>query len=221
VAIEQVLFDLNGTLFDPAAMAEPLGNGSEGLVEEILGDAVLLGMVETLTGSYRDFSELLRAGASRRLALRGQDDRVDAVLAGAQEMRPYPDARAAIETLRDAAIGAGVLTNSSTDAARSLVANGDLPPLAPIVGTDQVQTFKPDRRIYERGVEAAGRRPDEVVLITAHAWDAIGAKRAGLRAAWLWRRERARPPIDPAPDLEAPDLATAAARIAGAGEGYG
>ena len=214
--IEQVVFDLNGTLFDPAAMAEPLGNGGEGLVEEILGDTILLAMVETLTGSYRDFSELLRAAASRRLALRGQDDRLDAVAAGAKEMKPYPEARAAIETLREDGIGAGVLTNSSTDAAQSLVANADLPPLAPIVGTDQVQAFKPDRRVYERGAEAAGRRADEVVLVTAHAWDAIGAKRAGLRAAWISRRERARAPIDPAPDFEAPDLATAAARIASA-----
>ena len=211
--IEQVVFDLNGTLFDPAAMAEPLGHGGEGLVEEILGDTILLAMVETLTGSYRDFSELLRAAARRRLALQGQDDRLDAVVAGAKEMKPYPEAPVAIETLREAGIGAAVLTNSSTDAARSLVANAELRPLAPIVGTDQVGAFKPDFRVYERGVEAAGRRPEAVALITAHAWDAIGAKRAGLRAAWVSRRERARPRIDPAPDLEAPDLATAAARI--------
>jgi 2-haloacid dehalogenase len=214
VPIKQVLFDLNGTLFDPAAMAAPLAaEGAEELVGEILGDTVLFAMAETLSGSYRDFSELLRAAASRRLALAGRTDRLDAVVAAAKEMRPYPDAAAAIETLRDAGIAAGVLTNSSTETARSLVEAADLPDLEPIVGTDEVRVFKPDRRVYERGIEAAGHQPDEVLLISAHNWDAIGAKRAGLRAAWASRRERVRAPLDPAPDFEAPDLAEVAAQV--------
>jgi hypothetical protein len=72
VAIRQVYFDLNGTLFDPSVMAEPIGGaGADDLVEEILGEAVLLAMAETLSGSYRDFAELLRAATFRRLALAG------------------------------------------------------------------------------------------------------------------------------------------------------
>jgi hypothetical protein len=55
VAIRQAYFDLNGTLFDPAAMAEPLGGeAADDLVDEILGEAVLMAMTETLSGSYSE-----------------------------------------------------------------------------------------------------------------------------------------------------------------------
>jgi FMN phosphatase YigB (HAD superfamily) len=83
---------------------------------------------------------------------------------------------------------AGVLTN--TEAARSLIAAADLPDLDPVVGTNQVRAFKPDRRVYEHCVEASGRAPGEVVLITAHGWDAVGAKRAGDRERGQHRRQR-------------------------------
>jgi len=216
VRISQAFFDLNGTLFDPAAMGTPLeGEGRDLLVDEMLDGAVRLAMVETLTGSYRDFADLLRASASRTLALAGQADRLDEVASAVLEMRPYADGIAAVETLRAAGIAVGILTNSSTEAARSLIAKAELPDLDPIVGTDQVRAFKLDRRVYERGVEAAGRPAGEVVLITAHSWDALGANRAGLLAAWIAARERARPPIEPAPDFEAADLLGAAEQIAG------
>jgi 2-haloacid dehalogenase len=211
--IQQVFFDLNGTLFDPSVMARPLGtDGSDGLVEEILGDAILYAMAETLSGSYRDFSELLQAAAARRLALAGKPDLVDEVTSAARTMLPFPEAEEAVAKLRSAGIGAGVLTNSSTATARSLLAGSGLE-LDPVIGTDQVRAFKPDPRVYRRAVEASGHAAGEVVLITAHAWDAIGAKRAGLNAAWVSRRERLRPQVDPAPDFEASDLADAAGRI--------
>jgi 2-haloacid dehalogenase len=215
VAVRQAYFDLNGTLFDPSAMAEPLG-GEEGsdVVNEILGDAVLLAMVETVTGSYRDFAELLRAAAARQLTLAGLEGRLDELASAAQRMRPFPDAAEAIATLRSAGLEVGVLTNSSTDSAESLVSRSGLG-LDPIVGTDQVRAFKPDRRVYERGAEAAGCSVEEVALITAHGWDAIGAKRAGMLAAWVARKERLRPRIDPAPDLETETLLEAARRIVG------
>lgn len=208
--IRQVYFDLNGTLFDPSAMAEPLGGaGAEELVREILSEAILLSMAETLSGSYRDFAELLRAAAARRLALVEKEDRVDDVVSAARRMQPFPDAGQAISTLRAADIGAGVLTNSSTESARTLVAGAGLD-LQPIVGTDQVEAFKPDRRVYERGAAAAGWAVDETALITAHGWDAIGAKRAGMLAVWVSRKERVAPRIDLGPDLEAESLAQAA-----------
>lgn len=208
------LFDLNGTLFDPGVIAKSLpADLNDGSVEAILGDAVLLGAVETMTGSYRDFAELLRVAAGRQLELGGRLDALDTVMAAVRRMRPFDDAPDAISTLRAAGIGVGVLTNSSTETARSLLVGAGLD-LEPVVGTDEVEAFKPDPRIYGRGVEATGENPGDVVLITAHWWDALGAKRAGLQAAWVSRREGIRPRVDPAPDYEAGDLAAIARQIA-------
>jgi 2-haloacid dehalogenase len=217
VPIKHVLFDLNGTLFDPVAIAEPLGDqvSAGTLVDEILGDAVLFAMAETLSGGYRDFSELLRAAAARRLALAGEPDRVEDIVSAAGRMEPFPEAEAAIESLRSAGIGAGVLTNSSTATAKALVAGAGLD-LEPVVGTDQIRAFKPDPRVYARGVEAVGASPAEVALITAHGWDALGAKRAGLTAVWISRKERVAIGLDQAVGVQAADLVGAAEWIAAA-----
>ncbi|MGH2985849.1 MAG: haloacid dehalogenase type II [Solirubrobacterales bacterium] len=215
MAPTRALFDLNGTLFDPSPMAEPLPREADGarFVQDVLDDAVLLAAVETITGSFRDFAELLRAAAARHLSAFGEPEMLDAVMEASKRMPPFPEASVAIEALRSAGVQVGILTNSSRDAACSLLSRAGLE-LEPVVGTDDVGAFKPDRRVYERGVEATNARPSDVVLVTAHWWDALGAKRAGLRAAWISRNEAVRVKVEPSPDYEAGDLAEIAGQIA-------
>ena len=213
MAIRQAFFDLNGTLFDPSVLAEPLDEGFDALPAQILADAVLLAMAETVTGGYRDFGELMSDAAKRQLALLGVEDRLEEVMGAARRMRPFPEARSAVERLRSAGVAAGVLTNSAAKTARSLIAGSGLE-LGPIVGTDEVRAFKPHPRVYRHAVEVVGAAPEEVVLITAHGWDALGAKRAGLKAAWLSRTERVPMLGGEAPDFETADLRDAANQIA-------
>lgn len=208
---EHVFFDLNGTLFDASVMAEPVGAGPD-FVDAILGDAVVLAMVATITEFPTEFAKLVEAAARRQLEIIGKGERLSEVVAAAGRMRPFPDAAEAIGTLRAAGFGVGVLTNSSTATAEALIAATDLE-LDPIIGTDQVRAFKPDRRVYERALEVVGSTAAETFLISAHWWDAIGAKRAGLRTGWISREEALRPAIGPAPDHEAEDLATIAGAI--------
>ena len=212
MAIRHALFDLNGTLFDPAAMTAGLGPEGKGLHEPILADTVLLAMAETARGSYRDFAELLRAAVARRLELAGIGERLEDVIEATRGMAPFPEAGEAIGALRSAGIGAGVLTNSSTATAERLVAASELS-LEPIVGTDSVGAFKPDRRVYERGVEVLGLRAEEVVLFSVHSWDVAGARAAGLRTAWISRKERLPLLVEGEPDFSGDDLASAARAV--------
>ena len=68
-----VLFDLNGTLVDPAVMAQPLGDtaADEDLVSAAVDDAIQLAMVTTLTGREAAFADLVRAGLRPAAAARG------------------------------------------------------------------------------------------------------------------------------------------------------
>lgn len=211
----QAFFDLNGTLFDTAAMAGPLGGeqADERLITEALSDAITLAMVETITGSYRDLPELLGAALRPRLEREGRAEQLDAVLAAAAEMQPRPDAASAIATLRGAGYRVGVLTNSSTAFAEQLLDRAELD-LSPVVGSEQVGAFKPDRRLYERGLAVAGAEASETVLISAHWWDALGAKRAGLLAGWSAQKEGRRVDAEPEPDFTGEDLAAVAQAIA-------
>ena len=210
--VEHAFFDLNGTLFDPSPLGEPLG-GDDGFVAAVLDDAVRLAMIATMTRTYCDFSVLLEAAARGRLEDAGKTDLLSDVTTAAGRMRPFQDAADAVRILRGAGLGVGVLTNSSAATARELIAASDLE-LEPILGSETVQAFKPDPRVYAQAVDSVSAGAENVILISAHWWDALGAKRAGLRAGWVSRTEGRRPAIEPAPDYEAHDLVGLAATIA-------
>ena len=219
-ALSHVLFDLNGTLVDPSAMAEPLGGGAGArrLVQASLDEAATAGMVESLTGSYRPFSELLRAAVRSRLEAHDLEDALDGVMDQARRMPPFPDSGPAVALLAESGISAGVLTNSETDAARALLRDG-LDRLDPVIGSDRAGAFKPDPRLYGHAVQEVGATPEEVLLISAHWWDVIGAKRSGLSAAWVARRG---PRLEhgPKPDVGGDDL-MAVVHALGAGQTTG
>jgi 2-haloacid dehalogenase len=213
-----VLFDLNGTLLDPGGMAEPLGGGdcNRRLVTEAFHEALLLTMADTLSGGgYRPLPEYLRAALERVLRANGRGLEVlDAAMERAAAMAPYPEAEAALSRLRGADLRSGVLTNSTTESAeRALATAGLRERFDAVIGSDQVQTFKPHPRIYQRAVERLVEQPDDIVLVAAHGWDVMGAMRAGLRGAWVARSERWLVPVVPEPDVRGEDLEEVVGKI--------
>jgi len=210
-----VLFDLNGTLLDPGVMADPLGAPAR-LGTQVLDDAVWQAMAGTLAGTYRPLTDYLRAALERRAELDALDGgRIDAALAQSAAMPPFPEAALAIDALLAAGLRLGVLTNSAVDVGEAALAAAGLRDRFELVlGSDEVQAYKPDPRVYAHGVQRTGIAADEIVLVSAHWWDVMGGARAGLRTAWVGRRERALLATVPEPDYRGVDLLQTAASIA-------
>jgi 2-haloacid dehalogenase len=210
-----VLFDLNGTLLDIACVAEPL-HGDRELVEGAFQEALLHTMADSLSGApYRPLPNYLRAALERRMHAAGWDHApLDAAMKRAAAMDPFPDAAAALGILREAGINTGTLTNSATEAAELALDRAGLGALMDaVIGTDLAGVFKPHPRVYGTAAERLGVQPGEICLVAAHAWDVSGAMRAGLRAAWVARRERWLIPTALEPEIRARDLADAARQI--------
>jgi 2-haloacid dehalogenase len=113
-----------------------------------------------------------------------------------------------------------VLTNSGTESARlALEAAGLRELVDKVVGADAVEAYKPDHRVYEAGVLVGGAPAAETWMVAAHWWDVAGAKRFGMKTAWIGRDEGALLPTVPPPDVLATDLADAVARIVAQQEG--
>jgi 2-haloacid dehalogenase len=217
--VRLVLFDLNGTLLDPSVMAEPLGGGDaeRELVARTLDDAVAAAMTLTLGGRYAAFADLLLAALERRLELAGRDPAgAGAALEAMGRMPPFPEAGAALDRLAAAGLALGVVTQSATDTAEAVLARAGLRErFSLVLGSDAVGAFKPDPRPYRAALAAAGvDAPGEACLVAAHWWDVTGAKLAGLRTAWVSRRDRVLPASVPEPDVRGADLAAVAEGIA-------
>jgi 2-haloacid dehalogenase len=209
-----VLFDLNGTLVDPGAMTATWPGG-RGVALSILDEAVAQAMVDTITGEFRQFPDYLRAALGHRAALAGLGEAaVEQGARAAQALPAFPDAAPALASLRAAGMHVGVLTNSAADSAgRTLEAAGLSEHVERVLGADAVGAYKPDRRLYEHALRELGVAAAGAWLVAGHWWDVTGAKRAGMRTAWVGRDEGTLLPGTPAPDVLAPELASAAQRI--------
>jgi 2-haloacid dehalogenase len=195
-----VVFDAMGTLFELTPLQERLGaHATEAWFERILHSAATL----TILGEFVPFTELARTTLATTAAKLELELDQDDVLAQLQQLPPAPDARAALEL----AGRAFVLTNGGRDGGENLLKAAGLDDLVErVFGVDEVKAYKPDPRPYRLVLDELG----DARLVAAHAWDVVGAARAGMDAVWVNRDERAWPfPDEVAPHATAPGLVEA------------
>lgn len=208
-----VVFDLNGTLTDPAAIGEPWTLPELG--GAVLESALLSAFAETLTGAYHDLSEHVAAALRLQVARRSLDpELIEQGLQRAKQLPAFPEAAAALDHLREHGRRLAVLTNSGADAGRAtLEAAGLADRFDAILGIDAVRRFKPHPATYRHALEALGERAETTFMVAAHAWDLAGARSAGLRTVWIARDPGGYPAVLPDPEISAPDLLAAAQDI--------
>ncbi len=129
---------------------------------------------------------------------------------------PWPDAVAGLTAMRERHIltplsngGVGLLTR---------LAKGAGLPFDCILSAEMAGTYKPDPRVYGLASAYFDVPADRVLMVACHPSDLEGAKRAGLRTAYIPRaREWGTGGTTPEPpeqvDLVADDLVALAARI--------
>ena len=206
-----VVFDLNGTLTDVAALAAPwAGSAPSRFGAEVLDEAVQMSMVDTLTGTFRRFPDLLHGALVRRAILSGLSlEPVEEAMEIAAALPARPEAAVALEHLHVEGFRVAVLTNSAAVAGRhTLDAAGLLVQVDRLDGADAVRAYKPHPSVY--GLTVA---PERAWFVAAHWWDVTGAARAGFSTAWVSADDVVLPETAVVPDIEAPDLLSAVREI--------
>jgi 2-haloacid dehalogenase len=209
-------FDVYGTLVDPLEMRSHL----EAIAGDLAGQMARLWREKQIEYTFRralmqkyenfDVSTeqaLIFAANSLKLNLR-EEDRAKLIEAY-RRLPAFPDALPAIRTLKSAGFKLAAFSNGVEASLRALLENsGILPYLDAVISVDDLKTYKPDPRVYRYLAERLGLPLENTWLASSNGWDAIGAKAAGLRAAWIKRN--AEDLLDPwgiNPDLVASNLA--------------
>ena len=123
-------------------------------------------------------------------------------------LQPWPDAPAALRTLRQGGVRLGFLSNftpAMLDAALRRSGLGDL--FEHVLSTDRARTFKPDPHAYQLGVDALRLPPDQIAFAAFAGWDAAGAKRFGYPTFWVNRMQAPPEELGVRPDASGPSLA--------------
>ena len=225
-SVRALVFDVFGTLVDwrSAIAAAFAGAGVPGDPGELADDwrARLwpaTGAVNQGERAWADLDELQRGTLAELLADRGAE-----LAAAAQEelvqawhrLDPWPDVREGLKALRAKRVVAA-LSNGHVALLVDLARHGDLR-FDCLLSAELPRRYKPSREVYLTGARLLGRAPEEVMLVAAHPLDLEGARRAGLRSAFVDRPLEhgpgSPPREDPAADVSAGDLLELAERLA-------
>ncbi len=129
-----------------------------------------------------------------------------------EKLEPFPDVVPALERLRAAGYKLAVLSNGDRDMLQAA---------APCIGfafdcvisVEEAGYFKPHWKTYAKACEIIGAERSSILFVANHAFDCIGAKAFGLRAAFVDRRKRPFGETPHQPDLVVGDFAELAAAL--------
>ncbi len=214
-----IVFDVNETLLDMSAL-DPLfadAFGDKGVRRTWFAQTIANVLTATLLGSYADFGDMQRAAlemTARRRGIAIDPERARRILRGTASLPPHGDAIAALSRLREEGFRLAVLTNGTLATVEAQLEAARLRPFFDVVlSADTVRRFKPALETYVFAAERLGTPPRDLLMVATHDWDVTGAMNAGYRAAFVARHGAALNPLEPAPELSAPDLRSLAETI--------
>ena len=213
------VFDVNETLLDLGALNPHFERifGDASTRQAWFGQFLALWLTEMVTGEYKDFGTI-GGGALEMVAERQgvdlSDEDKQQILGGMQELPPHPEVEENLSRLRDAGIRLAALTNSTQQVADEQINNsGFRDYFEQVLSADAVQRLKPALEPYRMTAESLGVEVGQVRLVAAHAWDVVGAMRAGCAAAFVARPGMVLNPLAERPDVVGSDLREVADQI--------
>ena len=181
-----LVFDLNGTLLDTSTLRPHFERmfGDGKLLEQWFGQVLLYSQTVTLTREFMEFGEIVRS-ALRMLA---------------------------------AACGVTLKKGDAEELGRAMQS---LPPFAEgledffeeTISVDEVGKYKPAEETYRWAADELDLRTREILMIAAHPWDLMGARKAGCETAFVRRPGTAWISITEPPEFTARDLDDLASQL--------
>jgi 2-haloacid dehalogenase len=217
-----IVCDVNETLLDVAALEPDFKDvfGDARVLQDWFATVLLYSEVATLAGPYADFASI--AGAALDMMATGRNvavspDNRTRILQGMLKLPAHADVRDGLQTMREAGLRLVTLTNSAPAAVQQQLANAGLASFFErSFSVDTVRRFKPAPEAYRSVADALGVPVGQLRLVAAHAWDIVGALRAGCAGAFVSRPGKVLYPLGPQPDIVGPDFRAVARAIVAA-----
>jgi 2-haloacid dehalogenase len=213
--VSTYVFDAYGTLFDVHAAITrhraAAGADADRFSEVWRAKQLEYTWTLTLAGHYTEFWTLTERALDFAFARVPSVDRalrarlLDAYFA----LDAFPDARAALASLKARGARTAILSNGSPRMLAGAVEGAKLGDhLDAVLSVDAIRMYKPRREVYALATDAFKIAPGDVAFVSSNRWDVMGAASVGFRTAWV---DRARLPdeyTDRAPVHVVSDLAS-------------
>jgi 2-haloacid dehalogenase len=138
--------------------------------------------------SYREIGHRSVAFVLERAGIDHTIDDVRSLVAQIETLRPFPEVPEALARMRSR-YKLAVLSNGDPDMLEAAKQHHGIA-FDRVISVSAASSFKPHVATYSKAAELMEVRLDEVLFVANHAFDCIGAKSAGMRSAFINRRNR-------------------------------
>ena len=153
---------------------------------------------------YREIGHRSLAWVLERARIPHTLDEVRHLVAQIEKLPPFPEVPAALVRLQTR-FRIVVLSNGDPDMLEAAKPYHGIP-FDAVISAAAANAFKPHVATYTRAAEILGVPLDAVLFVANHAFDCVGAKSAGMRAAFVDRRKRPFGATPHQPDLVVADM---------------
>jgi 2-haloacid dehalogenase len=191
--------DIYGTLIDPLAIKKALFthlvDEAGAFAETWRSKQLEYSFRRGLMGAYRDFSHVTRAALDFACDTHGakiSDADKIILMNHYRALDAFPDVAPALTVLQQNGVELHAFSNGVADDIAALLGHAGIDDrILSIVSADEVQTFKPDPRIYEHFLTRTGKTASTTWLVSSNPFDVIGAAACGWRTVWVKRNPNA------------------------------
>ena len=189
-----IVFDVNETLSD----LSPLGArfvevGASASAAPLWFASVLRdGFALTAAGDNPPFAgvarELLVSQLSEVQLNRSVEEATQHVMDGFAQLQLHADVVNGLDRLHEDGFRLVTFSNGSTSVADRLLTAGNVRERFDLLlSVEDAGAWKPSAQAYAYAAKACEAPPEEMLMVACHPWDVDGARRAGLRTAWVNR----------------------------------
>jgi len=188
-------FDVYGTLIDThgvvAALQEMVGDQAQAFSQTWRDKQLEYSFRRGLMQNYQTFAVCTRQSLDYTCAVYQTPlsaEQKQQLLDSYRVLPAFADAPAALKQLRTAGVRQFAFSNGSAEAVEMLLVTAGIRDLFDgVVSCDDLRSFKPNPAVYAHFLRQAETSGDAAWMISGNPFDVIGARSAGMQAAWVKR----------------------------------
>lgn len=207
-----IIFDVNETLLNLIPLKEEINAALENEMGFEVWFPKLLhySLAESITSNYNDFSEIAAATfkmISGKFDKHFDDSEIKKILAEITKLSAYPDVKPGLKQLKNSGYKLIALSNGKPDVLKAQLKFAKIDNYFDgIHSIEEVGKFKPHRDAYNYMLKRYQTTPKRALMVSTHAWDIMGARRAKLQTCFVKRPGQELYELHEKPDFSVSDI---------------
>jgi 2-haloacid dehalogenase len=222
MAIQAVVFDAYGTLFDVysiGALAEQLYPGQGAAISVLWRDKqidytrlITMSDPHRAEGSryYQSFWDITRSAllyTLERFKLDAKPEHIEALMGQYAKLTPFAENLGVLQSLKERGITTAILSNGSPEMLNTAVSSAGMADwIDHIISVDPIRLFKTSPEAYGLVQQTIPAEKQDILFVSSNGWDALGATWFGFTTLWVNRQQLPFEAIGPHPNYTGHDL---------------